>query len=98
MKTTNFILLYCFLFLSVGIFAQTIPNHFKEVQGGNSGYNIQRKLQEENYILVIYKEDANYSSQNFSIVSIEAENGDVWRLREFSKLVYDNQDYEDIDL
>ena len=36
MKTKNFILLYCFLFLSVAIFAQTIPNHFKEVPGGNS--------------------------------------------------------------
>ena len=49
MKTTNFILLYCFLFLSVGIFAQTIHNHFKEVQGGNSGYNNQRILEENEY-------------------------------------------------
>ena len=94
MKTTNFVLLYYFLFLSVSILVQTTPNHFKEVPGGKSVYNNQRILQEDdyqNYIIITYSKEVTYTKANGFNCYLD-QYGENYR-GEIDNIKYKNKEY-----
>ena len=66
MEFRNFLLFYSilslFLVFPINILGESISNHLRKETGGNSGNNIQRKLEEQdnNYIVIKYDERVCY--------------------------------------
>ena len=69
MEFKNFVLLYTilslFMLFPISIDGQNLSNHLMKKPGVNVGNNKLRKLVEDNYILITYIQDVDYSSTSF---------------------------------
>ena len=100
MKFVNVLLIYSilllFLVFPINILGENLSNHLRKDPGGNFRNNIQRKLQEDNYIIFKYNDRANYSTKNFTILE-NSEDETSEDTRQFiSKIIYNNNSYNDI--
>ena len=96
MKFRIFLLIYSILSLLLVFPNNALGENLSKDLGGTLEYNIKRKLEEENYILIIYKENADYTSQNFSILYDSIHDMKFNFRKTISKIVYNNNSYEDI--
>ena len=95
MKFGNYLLRYSILSLllvfPVNILGENISKDLKKEPGGKFGYNIQRKLENENYISLKFGKEINgYITKSFKSC--------LWRdyPQVYYKFIYDNTEYDDI--
>ena len=102
MRFGDFLLMYSVLSLfrvfPVGVLAENLSNNLRKKPGKNFGYNIQRKLQTDNYMIIKYNQDADYSKQSFK-TQYNKENKEDYGTRAdyISEIIYNEKSNEDID-
>ena len=58
-------ILSLFLVFPINILGENLSNHLRKESGEDFGYNIQRKLENDNYIIIKYNQKADYTKQRF---------------------------------
>ena len=101
MEFGNFLIIYSilslFLVFPINILGENLSNHLRKESGEDFGYNIQRKLENDNYIIIKYNQDADYGEQNFKLQYFEEYKDKIYtRDSSISKIIYKGQSYKDI--
>ena len=107
MEFRSFLLFYSilslFLVFPINILGESISNHLRKETGGNSGNNIQRKLEEQdnNYIVIKYDEKVCYreTPQQKTFKHLMDNRGVEYDYRKaISKIYYEHAFFEDYDM
>lgn len=89
MESKNILLLYFFLSIlltfPIDILGKNISKHLKEEPGGEFRYNIKRKLERDNYVIVKFYEKVTYYP------------GFQFNRKGISYIIYENKNYTDDD-
>ena len=101
MEFGNFLIIYSilslFLVFPINILGENLSNHLRKESWEDFGYNIQRKLENDNYIIIKYNQDADYSRQSFKTQYDEkSKRRMITRSNSISKMIYKEQNYSDI--
>ena len=98
MEFGNFLIIYSilslFLVFPINVLGENLSNHLRKESGEDFGYNIQRKLENDNYIIIKYNQEADYSEQSF--MTLNQNNYEDIRQQSISKIIYKGQSYGDI--
>ena len=104
MEFGNFLIIYSilslFLVFPINILGENLSNHLRKESGEDFGYNIQRKLENDNYIIIKYKEDVDYSRKSFKTQYKDDDEDDTIDTRyiSISKIIYNETAYDDINI
>lgn len=92
MEFKNFVLLYTILsfimLFPISIHGQNLSNHLMKKPVVNVGNNKLRNLVEDNYILITYIEDVDYSSRSFKSYNHRCRGA-------ISNITYNGNSYDD---
>ena len=98
MEFGNFLIIYSilslFLVFPINILGENLSNHLRKESWEDFGYNIQRKLENDNYITIKHNQKADYSKQSF--MTKNENNDENIRQQSISKIIYNGTKYEDI--
>ena len=102
MEFGNFLIIYSilslFLVFPINILGENLSNHLRKESWEDFGYNIQRKLQNDNYIIIKYNQNADYSGKSFMTQYSEENQEDIYiRHNSIIRMVYKEVFYNDID-
>ena len=99
MEFGNFLIIYSilslFLVFPINILGENLSNHLRKESWEDFGYNIQRKLENDNYIIIKYNQDANYTEQSF-MTQNQNYHSDNIRQNSISRIIYKGQRSIDI--
>ena len=104
MEFGNFLIIYSilslFLVFPINILGENLSNHLRKESGEDFGYNIQRKLENDNYIIIKYNQEAYYSEQSFKTQCGDDDEDDTIDTRyiSISKIIYNETAYDDINI
>ena len=100
MEFGNFLIIYSilslFLVFPINILGENLSNHLRKESWEDFGYNIQRKLENDNYIIIKHNQKADYSKQSFKTKNENFQADNNIRQQSISNIIYNETDYGDI--